>query len=283
MASAGESTATGDFPDDEVARIWGLNDDEWPMLIVKLQIPASEPNPVETVWFGGEANRLSLETIDYPLINEIHAATKRASGTQASEPPRTGSGEIKLPPPAWSDRAFGEVVRARRSALDFEGGPAGISLAQLSAMLATIGAARLIQLYLYVHRVTGLEPGIYRHWPECAELELIKPGNQRVAAAGLSLGQDLAGNACVAFSMIADLERGARVYGDRSYRYAHFEAGAIGHRLYLAAEALGFGATGIGAFFDDEVHRYLDLSPDQGQVVYHFAIGHPVADARLEA
>ena len=80
--------------------------------------------------------------------------------------------------------------------------------------------------------------------------------------------------------MVADLERAARAHGDRGYRYVHFEAGAIGHRLYLAAEALGLGATGIGAFYDEEVHRYLELPPQQ-QVVYHFAIGHPVPDVRV--
>jgi nitroreductase len=58
---------------------------------------------------------------------------------------------------------------------------------------------------------------------------------------------------------------------------------AIGHRLYLAAEALGLGATGIGAFYDAEVHRYFKLTPVQGQVVYHFAIGYPVPDPRLQA
>ena len=110
--------------------------------------------------------------------------------------------------------------------------------------------------------------------------ELTMP--QRVQAAGLSLGQDLAGNACVAFSMIGDIERAVRAHGDRGYRYVHFEAGAIGHRLYLAAEALGLGGTGIGAFYDDEVHEYLNLAPEQGQVVYHFAIGYPVPDPRLE-
>jgi SagB-type dehydrogenase family enzyme len=124
---------------------------------------------------------------------------------------------------------------------------------------------------------------VYRYWPERAELEQIRLGDQRVAAAGLSLGQDLAGNACVAFSMIGDLDRAVRTHGDRGYRYVHFEAGAIGQRLYLAAEALGLGATGIGAFFDDEVHRYLNLTPEQGQVVYHFAIGYPVADPRVVA
>jgi nitroreductase len=62
----------------------------------------------------------------------------------------------------------------------------------------------------------------------------------------------------------------------------HFEAGATGHRLYLAAEAAGLSATGIGAFYDDDVHRYLRLTPAQGQVVYHFALGNPVPDPRLD-
>jgi SagB-type dehydrogenase family enzyme len=127
-----------------------------------------------------------------------------------------------------------------------------------------------------------LQAGVYRFWPEPGELEQVRIGDQRVAAAGLSLGQDLAGNACITFSMIGDLERAVRAHSDRGYRYVHFEAGAIGHRLYLAAEALGLGATGIGAFYDEEVHRYLNLKPGQGQVIYHFAIGYPIRGSRHE-
>jgi len=186
---------------------------------------------------------------------------------------------------------FGDVARMRRSALDFRGGTESMTLVQLSTILAAASMPLLadfadacfLQLYLYVHRVEGLGPGVYRFWPAHNQLEAIKHGDQRVAAAGLSLGQDLAGNACVALSMVGDLSRATRAYGNRGYRYVFFEAGAIGHRLYLAAEALGLGATGIGAFYDDEVHRYLDLPPAAGQVVYHFAIGHPVSDSRLEA
>jgi SagB-type dehydrogenase family enzyme len=82
--------------------------------------------------------------------------------------------------------------------------------------------------------------------------------------------------------MIGDLERATRAHGERGYRYVHFEAGAIGQRLYLAAESLGLGATGIGAFYDEEVHHYLHVTPAQGQVVYHFAIGYPVPDPRVQ-
>jgi SagB-type dehydrogenase family enzyme len=288
-----QASAAGHFADDEVTQSFRLSEDEWPMLIITLHgesIPMRAPDAGETVWFGGQPNRLSEEQVDYPRIDRIHAATKFSVPSEP-EPARAGSGEIKLPPPASSSRTFGEVVRERRSALDFRGGTPSMTLAQLSAILdaasrplcADFGNTRFVQLYLYAHRVDGLEPGVYRHWPERAELEPIKRGDQRVIAAGLSLGQDLAGNACVAFSMIADLERATRAHGERGYRYVHFEAGAIGHRLYLGAEAFGLGATGIGAFFDDEVHRYLGLESRDGQVVYHFAIGHPVPDPRLEA
>ena len=186
---------------------------------------------------------------------------------------------------------FGEVARMRRSALDFRGGTQSMSLAQLSTVLhaaarpfpADFGDARFVQLYLYAHRIDGLQPGVYRYWADTAELEQIRRGDQRVRAAGLSLAQDLAGNACVAFSMIGDVERAVQAHGDRGYRYVHFEAGAIGQRLYIAAEALGLGATGIGAFYDDNVHEYLNIKPNGGQVVYHFAVGHPVRDPRLGA
>jgi hypothetical protein len=65
--------------------------------------------------------------------------------------------------------------------------------------------------------------------------------------------------------MIADLAKAARVFGNRGYRYVHFEAGAIGQRLYVGAEALGWNATGIGAFYDDDVHRYLGFL-EEGEI-----------------
>jgi SagB-type dehydrogenase family enzyme len=293
-----ESFALGHFSDEKIAEGCHLSQDEWPMLIVVLHgqsIPVSMKDPVETILFGGHPNRLSEEQIPYPLIERIHAATKlcvEATRPSLGQPKASDRGEIRMPPHHVStSRNFGDVVRARRSALDFRAGRESISLSQLATLLsstkeplfADFATARFVHLYLYVHRVEGLAPGVYRYWPEHAELEKIKDGDQRLVAAALSLGQDLAGNACLAFSMIGDFENAARSYGDRGYRYVHFEAGAIGQRMYLASEALGLRATGIGAFFDDEVNRYLSLAPELGQVVYHFAIGYPVSDPRLEA
>ena len=268
-----ESLAIRDFPDDEIAQSCRLSEDEWPMLAIEIRGNATrEPDLHETIWYGGQPNELSKEKLDYPAIDAIHAATKVCHRFAEPAPTRV------------CKRTFVEFARTRRSALDFAGGTQSISLPQLLAILgATADLLAFIRLYLYIHRVEGLEQGVYRFWSEGARLEKIKSGDQRVAAAALSLNQDLAGNACVAFSMIGDLESATRAYGDRGYRYVHFEAGAIGHRLYLAAEALGLGATGIGAFYDEEVHRYLHVTPEQGQVVYHFAIGFPVPDPRLQA
>ena len=267
------------------------------MLIVGLHgpsIPVNMLNADETAVFGGHPNRLSEVQEPYPLIERIHAATKLSTETTVpsfGQPKVSRRGEVSLPSQVSTNHTFGDVARTRRSALDFRGGSASISFPQLATLLSTtrerlfadFATHRYVHLYLYVHRVEGLAPGVYRFWPEHAELEKIKDGDQRLVATALSLGQDLAGNACVAFSMIGDFENAASRYGDRGYRYVHFEAGAIGQRMYLAAEALGLGATGIGAFFDEEVNRYLGLSPELGQVVYHFAIGYPVADPRLEA
>jgi SagB-type dehydrogenase family enzyme len=175
------------------------------------------------------------------------------------------------------DAPLAAVVRRRRSALDFDPGTEQMPRGELEQLLdfatrdwladwrgnfsgdaqPAEAGAHLVELYLYVHRVADCEPGVYR-WDRCnAKLEQLHAGNVQRVAAFLSLEQSLAGNSCFTVSMIADLAGAAALFGNRGYRYAHFEAGAIGQRLYVGAEALGWNATGIGAFYDDDVHRYL--------------------------
>jgi SagB-type dehydrogenase family enzyme len=293
-----EAKTLGHFPDDAVADLLRL-EDEWPLLVVCLcgpAIPTERKAPTPGAWFGGVPSVISTRVVSYPEIEAVHGASKLAgnSGPIArAQAPQQGAGSLRLPPPARPTVPFGKVARQRRSALDFEAG-ASMKLEQLSTLLEVAfrpfhadfegdlweaPSSRYIQLYVFVHAVRNLAPGLYRYRPESGALELLRSGDQRLWAAALSLGQDLAGNACVAFSMVGDLERAFRVHGDRGYRYVHFEAGAIGQRLYLAAEALGLRSTGIGAFYDDAVHQYLDVPPSQGQVVYHFACGHAIPDA----
>jgi hypothetical protein len=55
----------------------------------------------------------------------------------------------------------------------------------------------------------------------------------------------------------------------------------LGHVLYLEAEAAGTRATGIGCFFDDEMHALLGIGDHSWQSLYHFTLGGAVDDTRL--
>ena len=61
-----KTAAFGGFDDDEIARLWRLNRDEWPMLMISLNgnsIPLGESETGKAVWFGGRANALSNGTM----------------------------------------------------------------------------------------------------------------------------------------------------------------------------------------------------------------------------
>ena len=95
--------------------------------------------------------------------------------------------------------------------------------------------------------------------------------------------QPIAGKGCFAVAMISDFDKSLSEEGAFAYRRLHWEAGLIGQALYLWATAVGLAGTGIGCFFDDEVHALLGLPADdmQFQDVYHFTVGGGVEDARI--
>ena len=66
------------------------------------------------------------------------------------------------------------------------------------------------------------------------------------------------------------------------YRRLFWETGLIGQVLYLEAEAAGYRGTGIGCYFDDSVHELLGFKDEQFQSLYHFTIGKPLEDKRIE-
>ncbi len=302
----------GHFADLPLAEFLGTRvQDEGPLLVIVVNAP---PAPRHTTspamrWqdllgpLQGTPNVLSAEAVPYHLLIGMHQSTllpdpagpvPSLSASNPESPPLT---VIPLGSSPASDPPLARTARRRRSALDFDPTPA-LSLGDLGAILFHATRAlpadflpapepgaptrcSLITLYLYVNRVTGLEPGVYRYRPDRHDLLGLKTGDVSGQAAYLSLEQPLGGHACVTFSMVADLARAAAAFGNRGYRYAHIEAGFIGQGLYLGAEGTGWNATGIGAFYDDDVHQFLGLTPGQGQVIYHFAIGRAVQDDRL--
>jgi hypothetical protein len=96
----------------------------------------------------------------------------------------------------------------------------------------------------------------------------------------VSCHQDIAATSAFSLGMLGEFET-ATVDG-YGYRKLLREAGLIGQVLYLEAEAAGVRGTGIGCFFDDAVHQTFGLAGERYQSVYHFTIGTPVVDSRIE-
>jgi SagB-type dehydrogenase family enzyme len=287
------------FDDLRLTRALGLIDsDEVPMafLVFPTKHSGGENSVSLQDTFAGVPNELSSEEVPYELLLGMHRSTILSD---TARPPQYISaanegpiGEGHPPLNAASrdlerDSNLEIIARRRRSALDFDARTPPMERYELEQILDfatqdwradwrgnfggedTAGSrgADFVTLYLYVHRVRDCEPGVYRWGRSTPTLEQLHRGNVERVAAYLSLEQALAGNACFAISMVADLAAAARNFGNRGYRYVHFEAGAIGQRLYLGAEALGWNATGIGAFYDDDVHRYLGFLEETGDTV----------------
>jgi hypothetical protein len=207
----------------------------------------------------------------------------------------------------------GQIIHQRRSLLACDGKtsiPAARFYRMLLRVMPHAGDAMpwepSIHFALFVHRVEGIEPGLYalardaakveklkaamhaqfawRSPPGCpAELPLylLESGDARQAATQVSCGQDIAGDGAFSLGMIAEYQEKLVAHGPWFYRRLYWEAGAIGQVLYLEAEAAGVRATGIGCFFDDPVHDTFGLRGLAFQSLYHFTVGGPLDDPRL--
>ena len=209
--------------------------------------------------------------------------------------------------------AAAQIIRQRRSLLACDGSIA-IPAARFYRMLYrampeprdAIPWAPAIHFGLFVHRVEGIEPGLYAlardagklaklkaamhahfAWekpPGCPEglpLHLLERGDARQLATQVSCRQDIAGEGAFSLGMLAEYQASLVAHGPSFYRRLYREAGAIGQVLYLAAEAAGVRSTGIGCFFDDPVHQVFGLRDLEFQSLYHFTVGGYVDDPRL--
>ena len=163
-----------------------------------------------------------------------------------------------------------------------------------------------VHLGLFVHRVNDLPRGLYflvrnpnhmeelkktfnQHFkwskpegcPTELDLFLLEEYDCRRMAAGVSCGQDIAGDGCFSLGMISAFESPLKIFGPWFYPRLYWECGAIGQVLYLQAEVSGIRSTGIGCFFDDPVHHIFGIKDLNYQSLYHFTVGGPVDDNRL--
>jgi SagB-type dehydrogenase family enzyme len=132
----------------------------------------------------------------------------------------------------------------------------------------------LIQTFIAVSGIDGLEEGCYHYAAASQELRQIRFKNFRQELHYLCLGQDLGRDAAAVIFHTADLQEAIERYGDRAYRYLHLDAGHLGQRINLGATRLGVGVSGIAGFFDDQVNEVLGIPSDEA-VLYITTLGQP--------
>jgi len=260
-------------------------------------------------WFG-QAERLSgRHFYRWPIIDEV---------AQQLEKPRTESERWQAPHLPLTvpshNPAASQIIRQRRSAQHFNGKADPMPLADFQRILAALlpnhkapftawNWPPQVLIALFVHRVDGLEPGLYLFPRDAATLTELKPicsadfewmrveapfefyrltaGNVRQAVKTLSCHQPIASDSAFSLGMLARFADNITAEAWR-YRRLFWECGMLGQILYLEAEAAGARGTGIGCFFDYAVHGVLGLTDDSWQSLYHFTVGEPLDDGRLQ-
>ncbi len=320
-------TCLNAVPDAFTARLLGFDKTPWraveeedPDLLCFIRrgdagdVPEDLPDDllslIRDVDFPAAPNPLSRKPVRWDIIYDTARAAKKGPARPEDHVPE----DRPFIPAVQADRGAEALIRRRRSGVSFD--PSGVLSADrfFSLLDKTLprrhvapfdaGVSRpCTDLLLFVHRVDGLDPGLYFFirtgrtpadlaphftdpsfsWTPVSEgfpLYRLQKGNFKTTATMVSCHQDIAGAGVFSLGMIAEF-REIVASAPRRYRRLLWECGMIGQVLYLEAEARGLRGTGIGCFFDDEVHRLLGLAGDAFQSLYHFTVGKPVEDPRL--
>ena len=280
------------FADPEIEALLGIDGErEGALCLVALgsgaDAPGAEP---ELRPLSLETIPLSREEVGYPDLVRMHQAS-RLLGPDEVAAVADARVDLVPPPPASPANAvkprlldasaglsLGETILRRGSTRMFAHKP--ITAEELATIMAASSRhpradfPPLSDTYLIVNAADGIEPGAYYYRRQSGEFELLKAGNFRREAGYLCLEQPLGADCSALVCYMADLERVLGALGNRAYRDAHLEAGLHGGRAYLAAYALGRGATGL-TFYDDDTTNFFAPHAAGKSPLLMVAIGVP--------
>ena len=278
--------------------------------VALLDLAALQTKLDHGTWHG-QANRLDPHPLyRWPVIDEVAHASRPVDEYFPTTLPAAFPAPLPQPTPDASP-----LLLARRSAQAFDRTatlPLDAFLRLLDLQLPRADYVPWdswpwpthVNTVMFVHRVEGLAPGLYmlvRHPEQLSKLKqrcndsfqwqpveqtgelplyLLTEGDARSVARTLGCHQSIASDCTVAMAFLAEFGEPLD-QAPWHYRQLYQEAGLLGHVLYLAAEAEGFRATGIGCYFDDSLHEMLGITNMQYQSLYHFTVGRPQLDSRI--
>ena len=136
------------------------------------------------------------------------------------------------------------------------------------------GARHAFETYLLIHRVEGLEPGLYRFLALGHALLPVLVGEE--ADAALLPGfkaQAMVHSSAVTFLWCAHFPRMTFKFGPRAARYVFLDAGHVCQNLYLAAYPHKIGVCAVGAFHDAKLNEALGFDGANDFVAYCATVG----------
>ena len=136
------------------------------------------------------------------------------------------------------------------------------------------GARHPFETYLLVNRAEGLEIGIYRYLPLSHQLAFLfteedLPEKMTEAA----VGQRFVGDSAAVFAWSCVPYRGEWRYQSKSHKVMLIDAGHLCQNLYLAAEAIGCGTCGIGAYMQEAMDQLFRVDGRDEFIVYLAPVG----------
>lgn len=137
------------------------------------------------------------------------------------------------------------------------------------------GALYPIETYVIANRVEELESGVYHYNIESHLLEKLKIGDFGQNLIQGALEQEMCGTAPIVLIWTGIFLRSKWKYGQRAYRYVYLDAGHIAQNLAISATSIGLGSCQIGAFFDDEINKIIEINGIDESVVYMSVVGYP--------
>jgi len=204
-------------------------------------------------------------------------------------PPITSEARIKLPEPKHSGNvSVEEALLKRRSIREYTDEP--LTLQEVSQLLwaaqgvtdprglrtaPSAGALYPLEVYVVVGDVVNLAKGVYKYKPHEHQIMRVVEGDKRAELCKAALEQAWVEKGAISIVFTAVYERTTVKYGDRGVRYVHMEVGHAAQNVCLQATAINLGVVTVGAFYDDQVKKVLNLPGDE-QPLYIIPVGKKV-------
>jgi SagB-type dehydrogenase family enzyme len=150
--------------------------------------------------------------------------------------------------------------------------PAGGNLAYRTVPSA--GARHSFETYLFVMRVKGIPPGLYRYLPVSNELVFVcEVENMEERLARACLGQSFVARGAVTFIWTTIPYRMEWRYSLAAHRVILIDAGHVCQNLYLACEAIGAGTCAVAAYDQELLDKLLNVDGLDEFAVYLAPVG----------